>query len=83
MKKEEKKHPNCPSSKLLRIEQSSRWQDFKRHVPFLKGTDMERRITYLVDPTPDPFAADILYHKSRWTEYVLRNLSNRLEDSHL
>ena len=46
MKKEDKKHPNRPSSKLLRIEQSSRWQDFKGHVPFLKDTNMRRWITY-------------------------------------
>ena len=32
MKKEGKKHPNRPSSKLLRIEQSSsRWQNFKEN----------------------------------------------------
>ena len=46
MKKEDKKHPNRPSSKLLRIEQSSRWQDFKGHVPFLKDTNMRRWIIY-------------------------------------
>ena len=40
MKKEDKKHPNSPSSKLLRIEQSSWWHDFKKQVPFLKDTDM-------------------------------------------
>ena len=83
MKKEDKKHPNRPSHKLLRIEQSFRWQDFKRHVPFLKETDMRKRITYLVDSTADPSAADILYRKSCWTEHVLRNLNNRLEGSHL
>ena len=75
MKKEDKKHPNRPPSKLLRIEQSSWWQDFKRQVPFLKNTDMRRRITYLVDSAPDPLAADILYHKSCWKEHVLRNLN--------
>ena len=64
MKKEDKKHPNRSSSKVLRIEQTSRWQDFKRHVPFLKDIEMRRRITTLVDSTPDPFAADIRYHKS-------------------
>ena len=42
-KKEGKKHPKHPSSKLLRIEQSSRWQGFKRHVPFLKETSMQRK----------------------------------------
>ena len=46
MKKEDKKHPNRPSCKLLRIEQSSRWQDFKGHVPFLKDTNMRRGIIY-------------------------------------
>ena len=45
-KKEDKKHQNRPSSKLLTIEQCSKWQDFKRDVPFLKDTDMRRRITY-------------------------------------
>ena len=44
---------------------------------------MRRRITYLVDSTPDPFAADILYRKSCYTEHVHCNLNNRLEDSHL
>ena len=44
---------------------------------------MRRSITYLVDSTTDPFAADILYHESCWTEPVLCNLNNRLEDSHL
>ena len=83
MKKEDKKHLNRPSSKLLRIEQGSRWQDFKRHVQFLKDTDIRRRITYFVDSIPDPFAVDILYQKLRWTEHVLRNLNNRLEDGHL
>ena len=71
------------TSKLLRIEQSSSWWGFKRHVPFLKDTNMRRRITYLVTSTLDPFAADILYHKLCWTEHVLRNLNNQLEDSHL
>ena len=83
MKKEDKKRLNRPSSKLLRIEQGFRWQDFKRHVQFLKDTDMRRRITYFVDSIPDPFAVDILYQKLRWTEHVLRNLNNRLEDCHL
>ena len=63
MKEEDKKHPKRPSSKLLRTEQSSRWKDFKRHIHFLKDTDMRRRITYLIDSSQDPFAADILYHK--------------------
>ena len=67
----------------MRIEQSSRWQDFKRHVLFLKDTNMQRRITYLVDSTPDPFTTDILCHKSCWTEHILRKLNNRLEDSPL
>ena len=46
MKKRGNKHPNRPSSKLLRIEQSSRWQDFKGHVPFLKDASMWKWITY-------------------------------------
>ena len=46
MKKEDKKHPNRPFSKLLRIEQSSRWQDFKGHIPLLKDTNVRRWITY-------------------------------------
>ena len=83
IKKEDKKHPNSLFSKLLRTEESSRWQDFKRHAPFLKDTDMQRRISQLVDSTPDPFAADILYHKSCWIEHVLHNLNNQLKDSHL
>ena len=83
MKKEDKKHPHRSSSKLLRIEQSSRWPDFKRHVPFLKDIEMRRRITTLVDSTPDPFAADIRYHKSCWTEHVHRNMNDQLEDCHL
>ena len=41
IKKEDKKHPNRPSSKLFRIEQSSRWHDFKRHIPVLKDTICE------------------------------------------
>ena len=44
---------------------------------------MRRRITYLVTSTLDLFAADILYNKLCWTEHVLRNLNNQLEDSHL
>ena len=36
-----------------------------------------------MDSTPDPFAADILYHKSCWIEHVLHNLNNQLKDSHL
>ena len=44
---------------------------------------MRRRITYLVDSTPDPFATDILCHKSCWTEHVLRKLNNLLEGSPL
>ena len=75
MKKEDKKHPNRPPSKPLRTEQSYWWQDFKRQVPFLKNTDIRRRITYLVDSPPDPLAADILYHKSCWKEQVLCNLN--------
>ena len=34
------------------------------------------------DSTPDRFATDISYHRSCWTEHVLRNLNKRLEDSH-
>ena len=49
----------------------------------LKDTNIRRRITYLVESIPDPFAANILYHKSCWTGHVLLNLNNRLEDSHL
>ena len=37
----------------------------------------------MVDSTPDPFAADIRYHKSCWTEHVLRNMNDQLEDFHL
>ena len=40
-------------------------------------------ITYLVDSTTDRSTADILYHKPCWTEYVLRNFNNQLEDPHL
>ena len=71
MKNEDKKHPDRPSSKLLRIEQSCRWQDFKRHVPFLKDANMRRRIIYLVVSTPDSFAAGILRHKSCWTFFAI------------
>ena len=85
MKKKDKKHPNRPSCKLLRIEQSSRWQNFKRHVPFLKNTNMRRRITYLFDSLQDPFAADILYYKPRRTgsNTLFCNLNKQLEDFHL
>ena len=49
-----------------------------------KDTHMRRRITYLVHSIRDPFAADVLYHKSCWTEHVLHNLNNQLKkDSHL
>ena len=34
MKKEDKKHLNRSSNQLLRIEQTSRWKDFKRHIIF-------------------------------------------------
>ena len=79
------KHRNRPSSKLLKIEQGSMWQDFKRHIPFIKETDIRRWYTYLIDSTHDPFAEDMLYHVGQMIghEYVLRNLNNQLEDSHL
>ena len=40
-------------------------------------------ITYLVDSTTDRSTADILCHKPCWTEHVLRNFNNQLEDPHL
>ena len=40
---------------------------------------MRRRISCLVDSTPDPFAADILYHHSCWTNYIL----NQYGDTHI
>ena len=85
MKIEDKKHRNCPSSKLLKIEQGSMRQDFKRHIPFIKETDIRRWYTYLIDSTHDPFAEDMLYHVGQMIghEYVLHNLNKRLEDSHL
>ena len=83
MKAEDGKHPSRSSGTLLRIEQISRWITFKRHVPFLKDVEMRRRITILVDSTSDPFAEDIRYHHSCWTEYVLRNLDKPLTECHL
>lgn len=84
MKKYAKKHPKRPRSKLLRIEHIIRWQDFKRKIPFLKYTNVQGYvITYLVDSTTDRSTADILYHEPCWTEHVLRNFNNQLEDPHL
>ena len=78
MKKKDQKHPNR-SNKLVRIEKTSRWKEFKRHVPFLEDVEMRRRITCLIDSTTDPFAADILYHASCWTKYVLNTANAGLD----
>ena len=83
MKKEDKKHPGRSSSKLLRIQQTSRWQDFKRHIPFLKDIEMRRRITTLVDSTLDPFATGIRYHRSCWNEHIFNNKNDQLGNIHL
>ena len=48
MKKEDKKNPNCPCSKQLRIEQTARWQHFERNIPFLKGTNIRRICNYIL-----------------------------------
>ena len=80
MKSDDNRHPNRSKDKLYRIEKLSRWKEFKRHVPFLENVEMRRRISCLIDSTPDPFAADILYHNLCWLKYAL--MRNNEENYH-
>ena len=67
-------------SKLYRIEKTSRWNTFKRHVHFLKDEDMKQRISCFIDSTTDPFACDILYHSSCWSTYALLKDNDNVQD---
>ena len=40
-------------------------------LTFLEDIEMRRRISCLIDSTNDPFASDIMYHKTCWSRFVV------------
>ena len=74
MKGDDLKHPNRAKSKLSRISTTSAWRSFKRHpVLIQEDKQLSTRLSRLVESTSalaDPFANDIMYHRSCWQKYI-------------
>ncbi len=66
MKPEDRKH----SRTLSIIQQWNAWHSFKSHTVYLEDDEMRDRILKVIDATPDPFAAEVRYHRSCWNKYV-------------
>eukprot|EP00794_Sanderia_malayensis_P017851 gene17851-19634_t len=68
MKPEDKKNPGRDRWHLL--QQMNSWNTFKRHTMYLEDATMRECILAVIRCTPDPFAAEIRYHKSCWKKYI-------------
>lgn len=52
------------------IQQWNAWHSFKSHTVYIEDGEMRDRILKVIDSTPDPFAAEVRYHRSCWNKYV-------------
>ena len=68
MKPEDIKHRR--ETKLSIIQQLKAWHTFKSHTVHLTDKPMRDKIITLISSTPDPFAAEIRYHKTCWNKYI-------------
>lgn len=68
MKPEDEKHPTRNWCHIMQTMDA--WYAFKAHTVYLQHSRMCDRILTLLDAIPDPFAADIRYHRSCWKKYV-------------
>lgn len=64
------KHPDRNTSKWHRIGNKQAWIAFKRHPITIDDDALRVRLNQLIETTTDPFAADILYHKTCWDKYI-------------
>ena len=73
------KNPDRKTGKLSRLETLSAWKAFKRHIVLIQDESLRVRIERLAESTSqlsDPFANDIMYHRSCWMKYVTNPLKN-------
>ena len=59
------------SSKLLLISYTPARNAFRSYTAVLQDLEIKDRINRLIDSTPDPFAAEIRYHRQCWQKYVV------------
>jgi hypothetical protein len=80
MQPEDKKHPG--RNKWHIIQQWDAWNMFKGHTVHINDESLRRRLISVIDSTPDPFAAEIRYHRPCWLHYISRK-SDDLTDQDL
>jgi len=79
MKPEDEKHPTRDRWHIMQTMDA--WYAFKAHTVYLQDIRMRDRILTIIDAIPDPFAAEIRYHRSCWKKYVSPSKSS--EDGQL
>lgn len=62
MKPEDEKHPTRDRWHIMQTMDA--WYAFKAHTVYLQDIRMRDRILTIIDAIPDPFAAEIRYHRS-------------------
>lgn len=83
MKVEDTKHPGRKQGKLVRIQTHAAWFAFKRHTVLVEDMELRDRLARVVESTlalSDPFAADIMYHRSCWLKHI-SNLTLKADDA--
>lgn len=81
MQPEDEKHPSRDRWHIMQT--MNAWYAFKAHTVYLQDSRMRDRILTLIDAIPDPFAAEIRYHRSCWKKYVSPSKSSEEDQLHV
>ena len=61
---------NLGPDKWHLLQQMNSWNTFNSHTLYLEDAAMQERILAIIRCMPDPFAAEIRYHRSCWKKYI-------------